>query len=918
MELLELGPYLDELLEQDIGYTDDGIVFSLVKGVPHKTIRIIQWDRGNVKRGLKQIKKLIKKQGIKEVRIAFAYRKGDGENILELLKTFNYTCIDGSEGKRGEHIKCFAWLGKGKAAVRPTQSIGKSIRSTETKHLKPTQFFVFTNVPYTFQSHLAPEPYEKNPFVHFYLSHPPGDGTTIRQNMYFEHYRGKALEQSLIPIGSQSSNLLKKYFKGSDASSSQAKESNTIKGTLLFALPMYYAPKSLEDVYLNIACYCTMLSEAGEDCVNQCGCAQVSLKQLLDIRTRTNVELPLKIPALDEVTKAVLTLEIDPGNVGIREALTESQAYSGELSKVPTSKVIDEPTAHSDANLHYIFDQLPQSSLNDIVRSRPPNWRSLGRNLVEAYSDKMVKFVNGIPFTYPGISNIHTFLYKNNIGLLPSAVFFRFKTPPLSEQYWINLIHIALERIRSERNYFGTGNPNAPTFEEYTNGEANDKLDSLIFAICTTLYVNCCKYITDIVDRNDRQKNSKHDMRLMTLIESFDFVRMREACDCEDCARESMNHAFSLDLLWKTKGTMLHPSILRLCMIRKKYFCASALGGVAAQQINQDYSAASFGAHEFLMIFSKLFFLNALKRGRDTTKDIKLFSTNPLDPKKGEHINQAVIEVIEAEMEAYPENFEDLEPLVCEGTGMLWPQAEEDRKDKTVKGRHGTPYDDIGFIPAKYERVNDILEDSEALKKDFRKMFRFSKTTGSAFYKNVTHLFTNEFFQDHPTLKGLGEFIFVYPKTNRTKCTYGVDFVDLLNMSDKVMLLAAPKMSDELVHYIDAIQADEHPERELPPPYEVNNEKKLRRMKVLEENLAEFIRRTDAPISDDGYKVTRFINYYAADDTRISALSSALRTIEKQLHARVTIEIYDEPVTMSETGEECIGVYRFVIYVEGL
>jgi hypothetical protein len=260
----------------------------------------------------------------------------------------------------------------------------------------------------------------------------------------------------------------------------------------------------------------------------------------------------------------------------------------------------------------------------------------------------------------------------------------------------------------------------------------------------------------------------------------------------------------------------------------------------------------------------------------------------------------------------------DAAVLVCEGTGMLWPEGTGE-----LSVPRGTYQEEV------------ILQSTEPLK-DLRKIFRYDSNHRSPFYQTVTTAFTNEFFKlskkkdSGDALRGVGEFIMAYasPKTP-AGATYGVEFTDITKLSKRVCILAQPPMKPRLLDYLDRVQLDQHPIRELPVPIEKNNDdddgdaqhkQRVQLMQQLAENARGY---TSSSSSSNGgrrpaesFSLTRFLNYKDVDQEHIDHILLAINRLRVRGRRDVELRIKDEPVTMDETHSVPVGVYRLIFDIK--
>lgn len=796
------------------------------------SIRVISWDRKNVKKSIKILLKAMKAHKWNEIHLGYHHKEYvDGRILWDLLHEKGFTCTSSSypEGS-GAHPVVLQFV------LKEQNLIGRSLSHTsQYDHTAVAdKCLSFRNIEYEFENHLAPEPYEGQPRIHFFLSHLPGDGTYYRLDLFDHNGKSKNKEQ----------------------------------GILSFDLPMFYAPTDLEMVNLNVHCYCNMLNDADKVCVNQAGCAQVTLATLLAMDKDSELIMDLRIPMLKTVVKGILKLRL-----------------SSDHGEISIGSLRDN---HHDYNLenHYIMTSIGKNIFNQTDEERTRYLLQEGQQLVREYCNELAEFYREAQPTYSSLLDIHTYHYDSALTRLPSASFYRAKCPPTSSEYWENLIRIALERIRSEYGEFGTGNPEAPTFEEYSEGGlGTPRLHATVLAICLTLYVNCCEYITDIVDGNDRQKSSKHMQRLMTLVESFDNITMREAGDCEDDSKESNIQAASLRRLRSEMGAYIADIVKQQANILDKFYIFGALSGVAAREINEDYDHAKMSAHEHAILIPKRFFLQCLERGSNISR-------------KTSDLNSQILQYVQNDVRTNTTaNDDELDVLICEGTGMLWPISHQ-KNNPSLAGD-----------------VETILQSAKPMK-DYRKFFNFDLKQGSNFYKTISTLFTNDFFFASPLTSGIGEFVMAYPNSSKPQgYTYGVDFKDIIRKTSKFVIIAAPAFSNDLVDYIDLLQRDEHPFRQLPEPHITTEENVDFHQTLIRKHLDPFLRHENKPFSKLIYSTTRFLNYRQFDDEHLSHLANSLRNVARTTHHKVQIDVFNEPITMDETREHLVGVFRFVIYV---
>lgn len=543
-----------------------------------------------------------------------------------------------------------------------------------------------------------------------------------------------------------------------------------------------YVPR---DLSLNVHVYVDVRNTDGEWCGNQAGMARIpvaSLRRMVsEGRARRSssvqVTLTLVVPCAKRLSKGKIALSLD---------LAPGRAEPLELTGVTTW---DDPRPIVD------WDRTTDSERSAAITSY---MRDLHASFLQ------------IPPTWTVIRDIHAYMYTSPAGDIPASLFDLVYPSATPEEYYRNALRIVLRRRGRDLDWF-------------LNRASSQQVGGVVTEV-TCVYVNWCKYITDLAyedgrpmlpspvppsrssrgsggrtgrdggfdlaDRDEADRRRRAHAAKYTLIESFDAVRPRgseadrdvfqddprDVSDCEDFAKEGL-----AELAEIRQGRWTSPE-MRLAQANcRMWVDASCLGGVSSMKLENYETAGAMGAHEYVMRIPRFAFYDALERAAPS------------------HI---LLKTASADGSRDLGRSEGLQMLVGEGTGLLYPDDMDDTRVAQARK----------WIEAGCSPTFKLL----------RKRYTFQRGKQNGFYQTCTSLFTSDFAISDRDLP-YTEFAFVYPRgteggTRPHGTTYGVRFADVTSNSDSVGLLPQSPIPAEVRYYSRKVLKDSYPNPPLRAP----------------------------------------------------------------------------------------------------
>ena len=379
------------------------------------------------------------------------------------------------------------------------------------------------------------------------------------------------------------------------------------------------------------------------------------------------------------------------------------------------------------------------------------------------YARRNQDFYNQYRPRVKSIERITVYLQQTRVGCVPGALFDVFRLHKPDEEYYLNSLHIAVQRR------FGASLK--VDLETRWLRDCEPRLQTACAMDMLCVFVTACPYITDEVDNND-EKRGRWNAKLVELIESFDDVFSRNAGDCEDFARAILRLYYEI-LLGKE---YFQSKVMRaVAAIFERFIVFSLLCGVSTASIRDASSGDSqLNGHEAAIALPKAVFYEALRRRQPHHSVLATASAAELSAGADDCI------------------------YVLEGTGMLRPEPSKSTSVAELIRN--------SVSSAQQQRSSAPEEDLA----DASVLMHYDPRAPNNFYKLMVTLITPYFF-----LKwghGFVEFLLVYQKSQN--CTErGVWFTELLNLhSDRrVGCEAAPMISEYVFGAFEHVSKDDYP-----------------------------------------------------------------------------------------------------------
>lgn len=595
---------------------------------------------------------------------------------------------------------------------------------------------------------------------------------------------------------------------------------------------------------INFDTYANFINTSDEECINQSGYANLSLPHFVN-NLNEEFKQELFVPNSHiHRKKGELYIHCISSNV---QFISSSSSSSSPSSSSSTFLIKGKEKERKDIIIideNSLIDlKLIQKSLDDTTQ--------MVMEYIKKYNQP---FYKQHPASSKSIECVTVYNYACRKGRIPGCMFDIFKLPISYEQYYLNALLFAIRRRFPQYNSLDVWNDDSKISAQMRVYLAMDML---------CIYVNYAKYITDIVDYNTPDK--PYSESNLEYIESFDPVRCRDSCDCEDCSKEILTEVMEI----KYNRHSFNSSImLDIRTIFEKFVFVSTLCGVSENAISMTSSSSSSGiiiddpsmtGHECAVAIPNYIFFKALARGVPSHPLLSYYSEEEKVAGKGENL------------------------YVLEGTGNLYPEPRE----KTAS------YDTLSkkiqntFSPLSLKNVN--------------KQFFYHPTHPDGFYKMMVTLMTPEFFLRFG-YRGV-EFLICIQQSDGT-CYRGVSFSNLLNIDSipSIRIYEAPTIPIETFRAALRMDDDNFPSMPLKPISTVlTNE-----MKKIVSSLTR-INRKDEPLPKDIYSSYSFqIRFDALSDKRIKSL---ILDVNKN---NLNMICLPEPVKLSIKGH--IGGYTIIIF----
>lgn len=476
--------------------------------------------------------------------------------------------------------------------------------------------------------------------------------------------------------------------------------------------PYPYIPNHIK---LNFEAYAELKNECGEWCVNQAGIAQLKLRKFL-LRTPVGhaIELPLTVPLSRKKEKTV----------------------KGTLI------------------LTVLDTDLP-------FKVKPPRdkYENVDKDLViRRYIDENQEFYREHPPVDSFFDTVRVFCFNTKSGLIPGSLYNLFPIPKSREEYYLHALDVIMVRKYPAKQ------------RKYLALETLDQKLDVIMAMLH-LYVNYCKYITDLVDNNVASKT--HDPTKCELFDSFDDMRSRNCGDCEDGTCEIHKEVAEIK---HNIEDFVSDTMRDVRTILRKFIFVSALCVVDNRTISNTAHSTSNRpqAHECAMAIPNYIFFKALERSGTSEELLAKYS----DDEKNEGSDAPI--------------------FILEGTGNLI--ARPKIKPKNVHKVHKK-------LSNANPEMMDIIEDIAI------NQFFFNPNSKGFFYDILVTLVTPEFYYSHqyPVL----EFLVCNEIGQR-----GVKFSEFVDIEEHpdLQLLPAPKFLPDVLALSMRVRNNEYPPSTLDPP----------------------------------------------------------------------------------------------------
>lgn len=352
--------------------------------------------------------------------------------------------------------------------------------------------------------------------------------------------------------------------------------------------------------------------------------------------------------------------------------------------------------------------------------------------------------------TWKLIAPLHAPYYQSRVGTLPGPLYGIFANDQVrcTEAYLQRCLRTALAR-------------RSLTVDDFM--AMDTRKAAVLLGETAAVYANYCPYMPDEVNKNRRRTGAPYLEAWVQPVESFDVMRVRDAGDCEDSARE-----IALTLNEMLHGTWQSPEVRRLQALRRNYVCVMALAGVTSAALSGGNERAdvsqlrNIGGHMFTMLWPVAWTLDMVEA------DGSAHVTVP------QWMRDARVST------------QDLDVMVLEGTGKLVPEPQ--------------PHPARAELKALLNRQN-----AREVMGSYRQTMYWDRHRESSFYKSCTSVFTNDFMRPGDS-GGVAEFVIT-----RADATYGARFLEIVNHDPVVGLLAQPAFTANELKMLRRMTRNEHP-----------------------------------------------------------------------------------------------------------
>ena len=462
---------------------------------------------------------------------------------------------------------------------------------------------------------------------------------------------------------------------------------------------------------LNVDSYAEVVDVTSDKCVNQSGYAA---RRLADVVQCKSSKFFLKVPNSDsQLCKGDVMITVHSVSLPVRPHATVTTKKEWKIDHAASQK------------------------------------------LVKQYINANRAFYRKHPNIVSSVQNITVFEYAGREGIIPGSMFDVFKLAPSKEPYFTQVLGFAIQHRRPDI--------------DITSYDLNDwvKLDEKV-KVCILMdvirmYVNYCPYIRDMADNNTF--GGKWSCANIELIESFDYIRQRDAGDCEDFSREMLQTVMEIKYNLRNSQSAAIQELRRLA---EMFIFASILCGVSREAMSlKELSKGNveLHGHECAVAIPNYIFFEALRRNNSQHPIFKLYTPEEQTAGVGQQI------------------------YILEGTGCLFPEP----RDKTPH------YAEIEAAFNK-ERVFSGIVDP---------MIFYHPNRDTGFYKQMISILTPELF-----LKtGYLGFEFLMCQKHDKGIFRGVPFSLLLDIyaHQDIQIIQAPDMSPEVFRAASRIDDDNFP-----------------------------------------------------------------------------------------------------------
>lgn len=464
----------------------------------------------------------------------------------------------------------------------------------------------------------------------------------------------------------------------------------------------------------NVDSYAMATDVVEEECVNQAGFAAC---RLADVSAGRVVQFKLNVPNSD--------YHVHKGNVQLT-------VHSVSLPVRATSTVTSDQQLYSE--------------------------RAHVQSVINSYINANRAFYRQHPNVVGSLQNITVFEYACREGIIPGSMFDVFKLAPSKESYYLQALAFVLRRRRPDVDVRG---------DEWLAFDQKTKVCILMDVL--RLYVNYCTYIRDLVDNNNEKKT--WSPANVELIESFDYIRHRDAGDCEDFTREILQSAMELKHNLRDSTS---PSIQELRRIADSFVFASILCGVSREAMSLarlSGGSVSLHGHECAVAIPNYIFFEALRRSDATHPALSLYTDDEKAAGQDEQI------------------------YVLEGTGCLFPEPR-------IKS------DFVAHVEKAFKRCTSIVQYVEPV-------VYYHPERSDTFYKQMITVLTPEIF----LRTGHMNFEFLVCTRTRDGLKRGVPFALLLDIhgNPNIEIVAAPTVPVEVFRAASRMDDDNFPPIVLEP-----------------------------------------------------------------------------------------------------